>query len=118
MTTDSTTIAVVGLGYVGLPVAVEFGKKYSTIGFDLSEFKIAAYRKGFDPTGEVPPEALRAANRLRFTTDAAELRHADFIVVAVPTPVDAAHQPDFGPLLSASATVGANLKAGATVVYE
>ena len=118
MTTDSTTIAVVGLGYVGLPVAVEFGKKYTTIGFDLSAVKIAAYRKGVDPTGEVTPEALCAANTLRFTTDATELRNADFIVVAVPTPVDEAHQPDFGPLLGASATVGANLKPGATVVYE
>ena len=118
MTTDSTTIAVVGLGYVGLPVAVEFGKKYTTIGFDLSAVKIAAYRKGVDPTGEVAPEALCAANTLRFTTDATELRNADFIVVAVPTPVDEAHQPDFGPLLGASATVGANLKPGATVVFE
>jgi len=118
MTTDSTTIAVVGLGYVGLPVAVEFGRKYTTIGFDLSAVKIAAYRTGVDPTGEVTPEALRAANTLRFTTDATELRNADFIVVAVPTPVDEAHQPDFGPLLGASATVGANLKPGATVVFE
>src|SRR5712671_488977 len=116
--TDTTTIAVVGLGYVGLPVAVEFGKKYTTIGFDLSAVKIAAYRKGVDPTGEVSPEALRAVNTLRFTTDATELRNADFIVVAVPTPVDEAHQPDFGPLLGASATVGANLKRGATVIFE
>src|SRR5438105_145148 len=116
--TDTTTIAVVGLGYVGLPIAVEFAKKYSTIGFDLSAVKIAAYRKGIDPTGEVTPEALRAASTLRFTTDAAELRNADFIVVAVPTPVDEAHQPDFGPLLRASATVGDNLKPGATVVFE
>jgi UDP-N-acetyl-D-glucosamine/UDP-N-acetyl-D-galactosamine dehydrogenase len=115
---ETTTIAVVGLGYVGLPLAVEFGKKYATIGFDLSAVKIAAYRNGVDPTGEVSSEALRAVKKLSFTTDAMELRHADFIIVAVPTPVDAAHQPDFGPLLSASATVGANLKRGATVVFE
>jgi UDP-N-acetyl-D-galactosamine dehydrogenase len=115
---DTITIAVVGLGYVGLPLAVEFGKKYATIGFDLSAVKIAAYRNGVDPTGEVSSEALRAVKKLSFTTDATELRHADFIIVAVPTPVDAAHQPDFGPLLSASATVGANLKRGATVVFE
>jgi len=115
---DTITIAVVGLGYVGLPLAVEFGKKYATIGFDLSTVKIAAYRNGVDPTGEVSSEALRAVKKLSFTTDATELRHADFIIVAVPTPVDAAHQPDFGPLLSASATVGANLKRGATVVFE
>jgi UDP-N-acetyl-D-galactosamine dehydrogenase len=116
--TENTVVAVIGLGYVGLPLAVEFGKKYVTIGFDLSVAKITAYRKGVDPTGEVRPEELRAATGLRFTTDAAELREADFIVVAVPTPIDEAHQPDFGPLLSASAAVGANLKRGATIVYE
>ena len=116
--TETTTIAVVGLGYVGLPLAVEFGKKYPTIGFDLSTAKIAAYRKGVDPTGEVLADELRAATGLRFTTEASELREADFIVVAVPTPVDEAHQPDFGPLLGASASVGGNLKRGATVVFE
>ena len=115
---DSTVVAVIGLGYVGLPLAVEFGKRHSTIGFDLSEAKVAAYRSGVDPTGEVHGDQLRAANGLRFTTDAAELRKADFIVVAVPTPVDEAHQPDFGPLLGASASVGANLKRGATIVFE
>src|SRR6266567_3231980 len=114
----TTTIAVVGLGYVGLPLAVEFGKKYSTIGFDLSTAKIAAYRKGVDPTGELLSDELRAATGLRFTTEASELRDADFIVVAVPTPVDEAHQPDFGPLLGASASVGGNLKRGATVIFE
>jgi UDP-N-acetyl-D-glucosamine/UDP-N-acetyl-D-galactosamine dehydrogenase len=116
--TETTTVAVVGLGYVGLPLAVEFGKQYSTIGFDLSTAKVAAYRKGVDPTGEVSSDELRAATGLRFTTDASELREADVIVVAVPTPVDEAHQPDFGPLLSASASVGGNLKRGATVVFE
>ena len=116
--TETTTVAVVGLGYVGLPLAVEFGKQYSTIGFDLSTAKVAAYQKGVDPTGEVSSDELRAATGLRFTTDASELREADVIVVAVPTPVDEAHQPDFGPLLSASASVGGNLKRGATVVFE
>jgi UDP-N-acetyl-D-galactosamine dehydrogenase len=116
--TETTTVAVVGLGYVGLPLAVEFGKQYSTIGFDLSTAKVAAYRKGVDPTGEVSTDELRAATGLRFTTEASDLRSADFIVVAVPTPVDEAHQPDFGPLLSASAAVGGNLKRGAIVVFE
>lgn len=111
-------LAVIGLGYVGLPLAVEFGKKYTTIGLDLSEAKITAYRNGFDPTGEVRADELRAASGLTFTSDATELRKADFIVVAVPTPVDEAHQPDFSPLLSASAAVGANLKRGATIVFE
>ena len=116
--TDTTTIAVVGLGYVGLPLAVEFGKRYPTIGFDLSRDKIAAYRRCVDPTGELSSAEFEAATKLRLTTDAAELREADFIVVAVPTPVDEAHQPDFGPLLGASESVGANLKHGTTVVFE
>src|SRR5690242_820627 len=116
--TETVVIAVVGLGYVGLPLAVEFGKKYSTIGFDLSSAKVAAYQRCVDPTGEVSSAELEAATRLRCTTDAAELRAADFLIVAVPTPVDEAHQPDFGPLVGASESVGANLKRGATVVFE
>jgi len=116
--TETTTVAIVGLGYVGLPLAVEFGKQYRTMGFDLSTAKVAAYQKGVDPTGEVSSDELRAATGLRFTTDASALREADVIIVAVPTPVDEAHQPDFGPLLSASASVGGNLKRGATVVFE
>lgn len=113
-----TIVAVVGLGYVGLPLAIEFGKGYSTIGFDLSETKVAAYRNGHDPTGEVSRAEFESATRLRVTTDAAELGNADFIVVAVPTPVDDAHRPDFGPLLAASETVGRHLKRGATIVFE
>jgi len=113
-----TVVAVVGLGYVGLPLAVEFGKRYPTIGFDLSEKKIAAYRNFLDPTGEVSQAELKAASQLRVTTDAADLADADFVIVAVPTPVDQAHQPDFRPLLSASEAVGKNLKRGATIVFE
>jgi len=115
---DNIVIAVVGLGYVGLPLAVEFGKRHPTIGFDLSKTKIAAYQRCVDPTGEVSSAELEVATKLEFTTDAAQLRRANFIVVAVPTPVDDAHQPDFGPLLGASESVGANLKRGATVVFE
>lgn len=113
-----TVVAVVGLGYVGLPLAIEFGKKHPTIGFDLSERKVAAYRDGHDPMGEVSREEFESASQLRVTSDAAELGNADFIVVAVPTPVDAAHQPDFGPLLGASEAVGRHLKRGATIVFE
>ncbi len=113
-----STIAVIGLGYVGLPLAVEFGKKHRTIGFDLSAAKVEAYRRCVDPTGEVSGEDLRAATKLTVTTDATALREADFVIVAVPTPIDAAHQPDFGPLLGASETVGRNLKPGATIVFE
>jgi UDP-N-acetyl-D-galactosamine dehydrogenase len=111
-------VAVVGLGYVGLPLAVEFGKKFPTIGFDLSTEKIEAYRRHVDPTGEVSTEELRASAKLMPTTDATALRDADFIVVAVPTPVDDAHAPDFSPLVGASTSVGKNLKRGATVVFE
>jgi UDP-N-acetyl-D-galactosamine dehydrogenase len=113
-----TTVAVIGLGYVGLPLAVEFGKKYRTIGFDLSEQKVGAYRRHVDPTGELSTDELKAATRLEVTTSPVALREADFLVVAVPTPVDDAHNPDFGPLLGASAVVGDNLKRNATVVFE
>jgi UDP-N-acetyl-D-galactosamine dehydrogenase len=113
-----TTVAVIGLGYVGLPLAVEFGKKYRTIGFDLSEQKVGAYRRHVDPTGELSTDELKAATRLEVTTSPVALREADFLVVAVPTPVDDAHNPDFGPLLGASAVVGENLKRNATVVFE
>jgi UDP-N-acetyl-D-galactosamine dehydrogenase len=113
-----TTIAVIGLGYVGLPLAVEFGKKFRTIGFDLSAEKVAAYREFNDPTGEVSSEDLRAATQLSCHTDPALLREADFVVIAVPTPVDDAHQPDFTPLVKSSETAGRHLKRGAIVVYE
>jgi UDP-N-acetyl-D-galactosamine dehydrogenase len=113
-----TTIAVVGLGYVGLPLAVEFGKKYRTIGFDLSQAKVDAYRRHVDPTGEVASADLKAADRLSCTTEPTSLREADFVIVAVPTPVDEARKPDLTPLLGASGAVGKNLKRGATVVFE
>jgi UDP-N-acetyl-D-glucosamine/UDP-N-acetyl-D-galactosamine dehydrogenase len=115
---NMTTIAVVGLGYVGLPLAVEFGKKYRTIGFDLSVQKIESYKRFVDPTGEVSPADLKASTRLQCSTDPAVLAEADFIVVAVPTPVDDAHRPDFTPLVKSSESVGKNLKKGAIVVYE
>ena len=111
-------LAVVGLGYVGLPLAVEFGKKIPTIGFDLSEEKVAAYKRHVDPTGEVSSDDLRAARELEVTSNPARLREADFIIVAVPTPVDDAHQPDFTPLAAASESVGRNLSRGAVVVFE
>jgi UDP-N-acetyl-D-galactosamine dehydrogenase len=115
---DETVVAVVGLGYVGLPLAVEFGKKYRTIGFDLSEEKIANYRKFRDPMGEIGADDFRAAARLTVSTDPAALREADVIVVAVPTPIDDAHTPDFAPLIGASTAVAAHMKRGSIVVYE
>src|SRR5215210_7093190 len=113
-----TTVAVIGLGYVGLPLAVEFGRKYRTVGFDLSEQKIAHYRKHTDPTGEVSAEQFKAASQLTVSSDPSILSEADFVIVAVPTPVDEAHQPDLRPLIGASESVGSHLKRGATVVYE
>jgi len=118
MNPESPIIAVVGLGYVGLPLAVEFGKRFPTIGFDLSSRKVEAYRRFEDPTGEVSSEQLRAATLLNCSTDGAALKDADFIVVAVPTPIDDARRPDFFPLVSSSETVGRHMKRGAIVVYE
>ena len=113
-----SVVAVVGLGYVGLPLAVAFGKQFRTIGFDLSERKIDSYRRFVDPTGECSTEDLKAATMLEVSSDPATLAEADFIIVAVPTPVDQAHQPDFSPLVGASEYAGAHMKPGVIVVYE
>ncbi len=112
------TVAVVGLGYVGLPLAVEFGKHRPTLGYDLSRKKIENIQRRVDPTGELLAAELEGARCLRVTQDPAALEHAEFVIVAVPTPINAARQPDLGPLESASATVGRHLKPGATVIYE
>ena len=115
---EPLTIAVVGLGYVGLPLAVEFGKKHRTLGFDLSERKVAAYQRHVDPTDEICSEDFKAATKLECSTDPAILADADFIVVAVPTPVDSAHNPDLTALIDSSTAVGRHMKRGAIVVYE
>jgi UDP-N-acetyl-D-galactosamine dehydrogenase len=114
----SKVVAVVGLGYVGLPLAVEFGKQFDTIGFDLSTAKIDSYRQFCDPTGEMSGAELRAAVRLSATSDPSDLSRADFIIIAVPTPVDVAHIPDFSPLIGASTTVAQYMKKDTIVVYE
>lgn len=112
------TIAIVGLGYVGLPLAVEFGKKMPTLGLDLSSEKVAAYRRQIDPTGEISTQELQSASQLQCHTDPGVLEKADLIIITVPTPVDAAHQPDLTPLIKCSETVGTHLKRGTIVVYE
>ncbi len=112
------TVAVVGLGYVGLPLALAFGRAMDTIGFDISAARVAECSRGVDHTGEATAADFAGARQARYTTDASLLREADFIVVAVPTPVDGAHQPDFGPLRGACRSAGANLKPGAIVVFE
>lgn len=112
------TIAIIGLGYVGLPLAVAFGKAYKTIGYDLSKEKIAQFKKHNDSTGEVSKEEFETSNYLEITSDPVKIKEADFIIVAVPTPIDAAHQPDLAPVISASNTVGENMKDGAIIIYE
>src|SRR5713101_3630443 len=112
------TVAVVGLGYVGLPLAVEFGKHRPTLGYDLSRKKIENIQRRVDTTGELSAAELEGARFLRVTQDPIGLEHAEFVIVAVPTPINAARQPDLGPLESASVTVGKHLKPGATVIYE
>jgi len=111
-------VAVVGLGYVGLPLALAFGRVMPTIGFEISAEKVDAYRKGYDPTGEMDDSLFVRAKQLSYTTDAADLSLADFIVVAVPTPVDDAHAPDLTPVIKASETAGRNLKKGVIVIFE
>ena len=110
-------ISVIGLGYVGLPVAVAFGKKYEVIGFDINEKRLAELRQGHDTTHEVEAKDLKTAD-IHFTSNPEDLRQADFHIVAVPTPINEAKQPDLTPLLSATKTVGNILKAGDIVVYE
>ncbi|WP_343731655.1 nucleotide sugar dehydrogenase [Duganella sp.] len=111
-------VAVVGLGYVGLSLAVAFGAQRRTIGVDLSARKVASYRLGIDPSGEVSAAQFAAARWLEMGCDPAALAEADYIVVAVPTPVDEAHNPDFAALVGASQSVGRHMKAGVVVIYE
>ena len=118
MTSSTPVVAVIGLGYVGLPLVVEFGKRMRTIGFDIAQNKVAACQRGTDPSRELPDEALAAATHAVYTTDGALLAEADIIIVAVPSPVDEAHIPDFRPLVGASTSAGRHLKKGAIVVYE
>jgi UDP-N-acetyl-D-galactosamine dehydrogenase len=108
----------VGLGYVGLPLAVEFGKRMTTIGYDLNEAKLASYRRCLDPTGGTGEDDLRAAGKLSYSGKPADMAPADFIIVAVPTPVDDAHQPDFSPLHSACELIAPHMKKGAIVIFE
>ncbi|MEW6183378.1 MAG: nucleotide sugar dehydrogenase [Bacillota bacterium] len=110
-------IAVVGLGYVGLALAVEFGKALQTIGFDINPERVEALRKGYDDNDELKGADLRPPH-LTFTADPVELRQAEFIIIAVPTPVDGHNRPDFKHLVEASRLVGRNLVPGTTVVYE
>ena len=111
-------IAVIGLGYVGLPLAVEFGKKYSTVGFDISQARVNELKRGEDRTLEVEPEELALASQLSFTSDAEFIGDCQVFIVTVPTPIDKHKRPDLTPLEKASKTIGKVLKKGDIVVYE
>lgn len=111
-------LAVIGLGYVGLPLAVEFGKKRAVVGFDINAQRIAQLQAGHDHTLETEPEELQAASQLRFTTQIEDLRECNCFIVTVPTPIDEHKRPDLTPLIKASETVGKVLKPGDIVIYE
>jgi UDP-N-acetyl-D-galactosamine dehydrogenase len=115
---DNITIGIVGLGYVGLPLAVEFGKGRHTLGFDINAARIAELRTGYDNTGETTTNDLAAAKYLTFSGDLANLAACNVYIIAVPTPIDQHHQPNLHPLISASETVGKVIKSGDIVIYE
>jgi UDP-N-acetyl-D-galactosamine dehydrogenase len=117
LTSGNATISVVGLGYVGLPIALAFAKKVSVIGFDINADRINMMKEGVDPSGEIEPEEFEGCD-ITFTAKSEDLKNADFHIVAVPTPINPSHQPDLTPLISASTTLGSVLKKGDYVVYE
>ncbi len=111
-------IGVVGLGYVGLPLAVEFGKQFKTLGFDVNQERIDQLKAGTDHTRECSPEQLGSSTHLNFSTDQLELEACDIYIITVPTPIDENKTPDLRPLIGASTTVGEVLKPGNLVIYE
>lgn len=115
---SNTCISIVGLGYVGLPLAVEFGKRYDTVGFDINGARVVELRAGRDSTLEVEPEELAAAKRLTFTSELDDIARCHVYVVTVPTPIDQARRPDLTPLIKASEALGKVLKRGDIVIYE
>ena len=115
---QSIRLAIIGLGYVGLPLAVEFGKQRSVVGFDINTKRIAELQGGIDRTLETEPHELQAASQLRFTTAMEDLRNCNCFIVTVPTPIDEHKRPDLKPLIKASETVGKALKVGDIVIYE
>ena len=111
-------IALIGLGYVGLPLAVEFGKKFDTVGFDIKKDRLESLRNGVDATLETSAEDLKAAQFLKYSCDLEDLKDRDIFIVTVPTPVDKYNRPDLAPLYKASETVGKTMKTGSIVIYE
>lgn len=115
---DNAKIAIIGLGYVGLPLAVEFGKRFDVMGFDIHAARIEQLRAGVDHTREISAEELASASKLRYTTDLEDLRDCTVFIVTVPTPVDEIKRPDFTPLIKASQSIGKVLEPGDVVIYE
>jgi UDP-N-acetyl-D-galactosamine dehydrogenase len=115
---NNTKIAIVGLGYVGLPLAVEFGKKYNTLGFDINADRIKELESGLDRTLETNAEELASAKNLRFTSITSEINQCNVFIVTVPTPIDQANRPNLTPLIKASESVGSVLKRNDVVIYE
>ena len=118
LTLRDARVAIIGLGYVGLPLAVELGKLYPTVGFDLKEARISELRAGHDSTGEVESDALVESRHLTFSNQEADLKDCNVFIIAVPTPIDASHRPNLRPLVSASQTVGRVISQGDVVIYE
>lgn len=116
--TANVSIAVIGLGYVGLPLAVEFGKKYKTLGFDINQRRVNELKNGIEATLEVEPAELKEATQLTYSTNVEDLRQANVFIVTVPTPIDEHKQPDLLPLVKASETLGKVIKSGDIVIYE
>jgi UDP-N-acetyl-D-galactosamine dehydrogenase len=115
---DKPKIAVIGLGYVGLPLAVEFGKHFETVGFDINAKRIEDLKRGFDATLEVDEAELKSSSNLHFSCEIEDLRSANFYIVTVPTPVDDHKQPDLTPLIRASTMLGKVVTNGDVIVYE
>ena len=115
---EDTKIAIIGLGYVGLPLAVEFGKKYQVLGFDINKVRVEELNNGHDRTREIESDGLKPSTNLKFSTNAEDLKNYNVFIITVPTPIDKFKKPDLIPLLSASKTIGKILKKGDTVIYE
>ena len=115
--TMNKIIAIIGLGYVGLPLAVEFGKKYQVIGFDTNNKRINELKNGVDSTLEVDNQEIQNATNLSYTSNSDDIKNCSIFIVSVPTPIDNNNKPDFAPLISSSQTVGKNLSQGNIVIF-
>jgi len=118
MNLTKTKIAIVGLGYVGLPLAVEFGKKITTVGFDINQARIAELKAGNDSTLEVEPVEIAKATKITYTDNIEDIRNCNIFIVTVPTPIDEYNRPDLTPLEKSSASIGSILKTDDIVIYE